>query len=104
MWAVVKTGSKQYKVEEGDVLDTQRLKSPAGDRVVLDKVLLLSDKGKLKIGTPFLEKASVEVEVLEEIKAKKVIVFKYKRRKGYKRKRGHRQILSRLKVLKIKSK
>jgi len=104
MWAVVKTGSKQYKVEEGDVLDTQRLKPPEGDKVVLDKVLLLSDKGKLKIGTPFLEKASVEVEVLEETKAKKIIVFKYKRRKGYKCKRGHRQILSRLKVLKIKSK
>jgi len=104
MWAVVKTGSKQYKVEEGDVIDTQRLKAPVGDKAVLDKVLLFSNKGKLKIGTPYLEKASVEVEVLKELKAKKIIVFKYKRRKGYKRKRGHRQILSRLKVLKIKSK
>lgn len=104
MWAVVKTGSKQYKVEEGDIIDTQRVKAPVGEKAVLDKVLLLSDKGKLKIGTPFLDETSVEVEVLEKIKAKKVIVFKYKRRKGYKRKRGHRQILSRLKVLKIKSK
>ncbi len=100
MWAVVNIGAKQYKVKEGDVLEVERIKDKSP--LTLDKVLLLYNK-KLNIGKPYVKGASIEAEVLQEVKDKKVIVFKYKRRKSYKKTQGHRQIKAHLKILKITS-
>jgi large subunit ribosomal protein L21 len=104
MWAVIQTGSKQYKVKEGDLIEAQRLKEPVGSKIKLEKVLLFSKGRSLDIGRPYVEGVNIEAEILEEKKDKKVTIFKYKRRKGYKRKRGHRQILATLKILKIEKK
>ena len=104
MWAVVKVGTTQYKVREGDVIRVQRLNKASGSKVTLDEVMLCSKNEALDIGKPYIKGAKVEAEVLSEAKDKKVIVFKFKRRKNYQRKRGHRQILTSLKILKIKKK
>jgi len=103
MFAVIKTGGKQYKVEEGDVLYVEKLNKEKGKKVSLDKVLLIGDEGNTLIGTPFVKNALVKVEVIENFKDKKVIVFKKKRRKQYKKKRGHRQELTRIKIEEIVS-
>ena len=103
MFAVIKTGGKQYKVEEGDVLYVEKLNEEKGNKVTLDKVLLIGDEGNTLIGTPFVKNALVKVEVIENFKDKKVIVFKKKRRKQYKKKRGHRQELTRIKIEEIVS-
>lgn len=100
MYAVVKTGGKQYKVEKGDVLDVEKLDVEPGKKVDLE-VLLLSDGDKVISDADGLAKAKVSAKVVEHLKGKKVIVFKFKKRKGYKRKRGHRQDLTRLEVTKI---
>ena len=98
MFAVIKTGGKQYRVQEGDVLDIEKLKMEKDKKVTFDKVLLVEDEGKTLIGTPFIENALVRAEIIENFKDKKVIIFKKKRRKQYKRKRGHRQELTRIKI------
>jgi large subunit ribosomal protein L21 len=98
MFAVIKTGGKQYKVQEGDVLNVEKLKMEKDNKVAFDKVLLIEDEGKTLIGTPFVENALVRAEVIENFKDKKVIVFKKKRRKQYRRTRGHRQELTRIKI------
>ena len=100
MLAVVEIGKKQYLVKKGDCLEVQRLKEKEG-KVTLDKVLLLADDKKTKIGTPYLDKAKVEAEVEGEKKAKKITVYKYKRRKKYRKKQGHRQIHTILKITRI---
>jgi len=100
MLAVVEIGKKQYLVKKGDTLEVQRLKEKEG-KLILDKVLLLADDKKTKIGTPYLDKAKVEAEVEGEKKAKKIIVYKYKRRKKYRKKQGHRQIHTTLKITRI---
>ena len=97
MWAVVEIGKKQYKVEEGQTLEVERLKE-AGKTILLDKVLLFYDGKDLKIGRPYIQGLSIKAEVLGEKKGKKVIAFKFKRRKSYQKKKGHRQIKTRLKV------
>jgi len=104
MFAVIKTGGKQYKVQEGDVLEIEKLHKEKGQKVTFDRVLLIEDGGKTLIGTPFIENAQVKAEIIENFKDKKVIVFKKKRRKQYKKKRGHRQGLTRVKIEKIASK
>lgn len=91
MYAVVKTGGKQYKVQEGDVLRVEKLPGEVGSEVVFDQVLLLADGETVDIGTPMLESAAVKGHIVEQDRAKKVLVFKYKRRKRYRRKQGHRQ-------------
>jgi len=103
MFAVIKTGGKQYKVEEGDVLYVEKLNKEKGNKVTLDKVLLIGEEGNTLIGTPFVKNALVKVEVIENFKDKKVIVFKKKRRKQYRKKRGHRQELTRIKIEEIVS-
>ena len=103
MFAVIKTGGKQYKVQEGDVLEIEKLHKDKGQKVTFDKVLLIDDGGKTLIGTPFIENAQVKAEIIENFKDKKIIVFKKKRRKQYKKKRGHRQDLTRVKIEKITS-
>ncbi len=101
MFAVIKTGGKQYKVQEGDILNVEKLNMDKDKKVTFDKVLLVEDGGKTLIGTPFVESALVKAEVIENFKDKKVIVFKKKRRKQYRRTRGHRQELTRIKIEEI---
>ena len=101
MFAVIKTGGKQYRAQEGDVLQVEKLEVEKGQEVTFDQVLLIEDDGKALIGTPFVENAVVKAVVLEHFKDKKVIVFKKKRRKQYKKKRGHRQELTKVQIEKI---
>ncbi len=101
MYAVIRTGGKQYKVAEGDVIKIEKLAGQAGDAVTFDQVLALGDDGGLQVGTPVLDGASVSAELLEQIRGEKIIVFKKKRRKNYRRKRGHRQYLTVLRVTDI---
>jgi len=95
MFAVIETGGKQYKVQEGDVLAVEKLNQEEG--------LLVDEEGKTLIGTPHIKNALVKAEIIENFKDKKVIVFKKKRRKQYKKKRGHRQELTRIKIEQIVS-
>ncbi|MCD6539764.1 MAG: 50S ribosomal protein L21 [Candidatus Omnitrophica bacterium] len=105
MWAIIECGSKQYKVEEGESLYVERIKKPSPDnKISIDKVLLLVKDSILKVGRPYLKNVKVTAEILKEEKDKKIIVFKYKRRKNYRRKKGHRQIYTLLKILKIEEK
>lgn len=104
MYAVIESGGKQYKVSEGTVLKVEKLEAAAGDHLSIDKVLMISDEnGNVKVGNPLVKNARVEVEVMEQGRDKKVVVFKYKRRKKYRRKQGHRQPFTKIKVLKIEA-
>lgn len=102
MFAVIKTGGKQYRVAKDDIIKVERLEGAAGDTVVLDQVLALTDdKGALSVGAPMLDGASVTATVLEQARADKIVVFKKKRRQGYRRKAGHQQNISVLKITDI---
>ena len=101
MYAVVKTGGKQYRVSQGDTLDVEKLTGEVGEQVTLEPVLFMGGNGEVKIGTPTITDAKVTAEIVEQTLAKKIIVFKKKRRKGYSRRQGHRQKLTRLKILDI---
>lgn len=98
MFAVIKTGGKQYRVEQGDVLEIEKLDIEAGKSVTFNKVLLVENNGETMIGTPYVDKAQVNAVVLESFKDEKIIVFKKKRRKQYKKKTGHRQQLTRIRI------
>ena len=98
MKAIVEIGGKQLKVEKGQTFIVNRLEKEAGKKMSFDNVLLVEEKGKTTIGYPALEKASVSVSIIDHLKGKKVIVFKKKRRKGYKVKNGHRQYLTKIKI------
>ena len=104
-YAVVKTGGKQYRVAEGELLDVERLGGEVGATVTLDEVLLVSgdDDEQARIGTPVVEQAQVTAEIVKQGLDKKIIVFKKKRRKGYKRKQGHRQKQTTLKIVEIQA-
>ena len=91
MYAVIETGGKQYRVQKGDVLRVERLAVSAGETVTFDKVLVLKDASGLKVGTPYVEGAAVEAVALSNGKADKVVIFKYKNKKDYRKKQGHRQ-------------
>ncbi|MBE6388566.1 MAG: 50S ribosomal protein L21 [Lentisphaerae bacterium] len=102
MYAIIQTGSKQYKVQVGDVIEVEKLGLEAGGEVVFDQVLAVAgEDGKLNIGTPMVEGAKVSAKVLDNFRAKKIVVFKMKRRKGYRRTLGHRQNLSRVEITAI---
>jgi large subunit ribosomal protein L21 len=101
MYAVIATGGKQYKVSEGDTLRIEKLKGDVGSKIEIEEVLMVGGDGEPKIGTPILEKAKVTGEIVEQGKAKKILVFKKKRRKGYKKMQGHRQQYTALKIEKI---
>lgn len=102
MYAIVEISGHQYKVAENDVIYVDKQKTEADKKIELDKVLLTSDgKGKVKIGTPTLEKVKVKAKVIDHVKGDKIIIFKKKRRKGYKVTRGHRRHLTRLLIEKI---
>ncbi len=98
MIAVVKTGGKQYKISEGDVIQVEKLKGDVGETINLDKVLICGEGASVKVGAPYLEGCTVACEVTEQLRGKKIIVFKKHRRKNYRRKNGHRQSLTRLKI------
>lgn len=100
MYAVIETGGKQYKVSEGDVLFVEKLGAAEGDVVKFDKVLAVGGEQTV-FGTPVVEGASVDAKVLANGKNKKVIVFKYKPKKGYKKKQGHRQPYTKVVIEKI---
>ena len=91
MYAVIESGGKQHKVSEGDIVFMEKLDAEVGASVVFDKVLAASHEGDIRIGAPYLEGASVEAKVISHGKDKKVVVFKYKAKKGYRKKQGHRQ-------------
>lgn len=101
MYAIVKTGGKQYKVSEGDVLFVEKLEANEGDAVTFEEILACSKDGELKLGTPVVDGASVQAKVLAQGKDKKVIVFKYKAKKDYRKKQGHRQPYTKIVVEKI---
>lgn len=102
MYAIVETGSKQYKVSKGDILEVEKLETKEEKEVKLDKVLFVSDKKEISIGKPYLKGASIICDVLGEKRGKKTISFKYRRRLGNSRKKiGHRQDYTVLKVKKI---
>jgi len=100
-YAIIKTGGRQYRVAEGDTIDVDLLDVEAGKTATFGDVLMYSDSGKLTHGDPLISGAKVTAEVIEERKDKKVIAFKFKRRKGYHRTVGHRRKLSRVKIKSI---
>jgi large subunit ribosomal protein L21 len=101
MYAVIKTGAKQHKVTEGDVLSVEKLIGDKGDEVVFNEVLMVSDDKDVKIGQPFVEGAKVVGEIIAQKKGPKLIVYHMKRRKGFHKKTGHRQNLTSMKITKI---
>ncbi len=101
MYAIIQTGGKQYKVSEGDTLFIEKLAAEPGETVKIDQVLAVSQDGNLKVGSPLLSNASVEVSVVRHGRAKKVIIFRYKAKKNYRRKKGHRQYFTQVTVQKI---
>lgn len=98
MYAVVKSGGKQYKVQEGDICRVEKLPGDVGAEITFEDVLLFSDGENLQVGTPRLDNVTVKGTVVEQGQARKIIVFKYKRRKRYRRKQGHRQQYTAIKV------
>ena len=97
-YAVVRTGGKQYRVSEGDVVKVEKLDGEVGEKVTLADVLFIGGNGEVKIGAPVVANAKVIGEIVSQAKAKKVVIFKKKRRKSYSRQRGHRQHQTTLKI------
>ena len=100
MYAIIATGGKQYKVAEGDIIKVEKLGVEAGETVTFDKVLAVNN-GELTVGCPTVNGATVTASVVKEGKGKKVIVYKYKRKTGYHKKNGHRQLYTQVKIDKI---
>ena len=98
MYALVQTGGKQYKVEQGNAIFVEKLNAEAGEKVVLDQVLLVADGENLKVGSPFLEGATVTATVDKQGKQSKIFVFKYKPKKASKSQKGHRQPFTKLTI------
>lgn len=101
MYAIIETGGKQYSVKEGDVVYVEKLAAEDGQVVEFNKVLAVGNEGDLKVGAPFVDGALVTAKVVKTGKAKKVIIFKYKPKKGYRRKQGHRQPYTKVQIEKI---
>jgi len=98
MYAVIASGGKQYRVSKGDILRLEKLEGDIGSDLIFSNVLLLADDENLQIGQPMVKDAIVKAHIVEQDRAKKIIVFKYKRRKRFRRKRGHRQYYTAIKV------
>jgi large subunit ribosomal protein L21 len=103
MYAVLETGSKQYRVSAGDTLEVELLPVEAGQAVTFDRVLLINNDGKLAVGSPIVAGATVVADVVEHIRGVKTIAFKMKRRKGFRKTIGHRQELTVVKIKEIKA-
>ncbi len=101
MYAIIKTGAKQHKVSEGDILSVEKLTGDKGTEVVFDEVLMVSENDTVKIGKPFVSGATVTGEIVAQIQGPKLLIGKQKRRKGFRKKTGHRQELTSMKIKKI---
>ncbi len=98
MYAIIASGGKQYKIQEGEILRVEKISGELGASVSFDRVLMFSDGENVSIGRPVLDNIVVRGHIVEQGKAKKIIVFKYKKRKGYRRKQGHRQQFTGVKI------
>ncbi len=103
MYAIVKTGGKQYKVREGDILRVEKLAGDVGSEISLEDVLMFSDGETVTVGQPKVDSVTVSGHIVAQGKSKKIIVFKYKRRKRYRRKQGHRQLYTAIQIDSIKA-
>ncbi len=102
MYAVIKTGGKQYRVSEGDVINVEKITRAEGkDKINIKEVLMVVDGDNVTLGTPYVANATVAAKAIEDGKSEKIIVFKYKRKKDYRRKQGHRQPYTKLEITKI---
>ena len=101
MYAVIKTGGKQHRVSEGDVIAIEKINGEKGDAVVFEQVLMVEKEGDVRIGRPIVEGAKVTGEIIAQAKGPKLIVFKMKKRKGFSKKNGHRQLLTSMKIKEI---
>ena len=101
MYAVIKTGGKQYRVQQGDVIFIEKIDSQADEAVTFDEVLLVGDGDQTKIGAPTVAGAKVEGKVLSQVKAKKIVVYKYKAKKNERKKQGHRQPYTKVEITAI---
>ena len=104
MFAVLKTGGKQYKVSQGDIIQIEKLDGKVGDKVTLDQVLMIGEDDKIDVGSPVVKGSQVTGVIVGQVKGPKVIVFKKIRRKKYRRKNGHRQLITHLKITEISKK
>jgi large subunit ribosomal protein L21 len=98
MYAVVNTGGKQYKVQKGETLRIEKIPGEVGSSVTFDKVLMVADGENIRVGQPVLENVAIQAQIVEQDKAKKILIFKYKRRKRYRRKNGHRQPFTAIRI------
>ena len=103
MYAIIESCGKQYKVAEGDVVFFEKLDAEEGKKVTFDKIVLVSDNGKVQVGTPYVKGVKVEGKVISHGKGKKIIVFKMKPKKNYRRKQGHRQPYTKVEITSIKT-
>ncbi len=103
MYAIIETGGKQYRVEKGDIIDVELLEAQAGEKVEFRNVLFVNNGSTVKVGVPHVAQSTVRGELLAEVRGPKVIAFKYKRRKGIRRKVGHRQDYARVKITDIEA-
>ena len=103
MYAVLKTGGKQYRVCEGDVIRVEKLPGNPGDAVTIEEVLLVAGDDSFRVGRPLVEGAQVRAEIVDQARRPKILVYKYKRRKRYRRKAGHRQAYTALKITTIQA-
>jgi len=104
MYAVIETGGKQYRVSEGDVITVEKLNVEDGANVELDKVLILGEGSDIQVGSPYIQGAKIMGRVVENGKAKKVVIFKYKSKKDYRKKQGHRQPYTMIEILSLDGK
>ncbi|MDD7184749.1 MAG: 50S ribosomal protein L21 [Ruminococcus sp.] len=103
MYAVIETGGKQYQVKEGDVLFIEKISAEADETVTFDKIVAVGAEDGIRIGTPYVDGATVEAKVIKNGKAKKITVFTYKPKKGEKRKQGHRQPYTQVRIEAVKA-
>ncbi len=103
MYAIIESCGKQYKVAEGDVVFFEKLDAEEGKKVTFDKIILVSEEGKIQVGTPYVKGVKVEGKVISHGKGKKIIVFKMKPKKNYRRKQGHRQPYTKVEITSIKT-
>jgi large subunit ribosomal protein L21 len=101
MYAVIKTGGKQHRVSEGEMLNIEKVAGDKGDEVVFNEVLMVADEGNVRVGTPLVEGARVIGEIVAQMKGPKINVFRMKKRKGYHKKTGHRQLKTSMKIKQI---
>lgn len=101
MHAVIRTGGKQYRVQKGDIFNVEKLDAEVGSEITFDEVLAIGDGDEIRVGAPLVEGATVKARIIKTDRLKKVIVFKFKRRKQYKRMHGHRQHFSRIEITDI---